>query len=408
MNERQDKVQISKRAEDFPESPIRKLNPLADRAKDQGVHVYHVNIGQPDIPTPDEFMEGVYGAEIDVLSYSPSQGERKTREALASYYRDHDIEVTPEQLMVTTGGSEAGLFAFYVTLEAGEEVLIPEPFYTNYRGFARMTGVDIQPIPTRKSDNFRLPGSETIEKLITEDTGALLLTNPSNPTGRVYSEEELSLAGDLARRHDLFLITDEVYREFVYGTGKARSSLEMEDMVERTVMIDSISKRLSGCGARIGTLVSKNDKVMESALKLGQSRLSPPTMGQLGLTNYLNSPAYPSAIREMIDRYEKRRDVLVEGLSKIDGIDYGEPEGAFYIMVGLPVENAERFVRWMLTDFRDDGETVMMAPGEGFYQTPRKGEDQVRLSYVLNREELARVGELLKKGLTRYGDMEKT
>lgn len=393
---------LPKRASKFPASPIRKLNPLAERAKRDGTHVYHVNIGQPDIRTPKEFMEGIQEAGIEVLSYSPSKGKRETLEALAGYYSDHGIDLEPEELMVTTGGSEAGVFAFYTTMEAGAEVLIPEPFYTNYRGFARMTGVSIKPIPTEESEDFSLPEKDEIEKLISEESGAILLTNPSNPTGRVYSEKELQMAGELAQKHDLFLITDEVYREFVYGPEEATSSLDLEGLEDRAVMIDSISKRLSGCGARIGTLASRNQEVMDSALKLGQARLSPPTMGQLGLTNYLNSPAYPSAIDKMIERYKKRRDVLVEKLSRIDGIDYGEPEGAFYLMVSLPVEDAEDFVRWMLNDFRDNGETVMMAPGEGFYQTPGKGIDQVRLSYVLNQEELDRVGELLKKGLARY------
>lgn len=399
---------ISRRAEDFPASPIRKLNPLAKRAKRNGVHVYHVNIGQPDILTPTEFMEGIQNADIEVLSYSPSKGEDKTLKSLADYYGDHGINLEPEELMVTTGGSEAGVFAFYTTLEAGEEVLIPEPFYTNYRGFARMTGVDIKPIPTKESEDFKLPEKGEIEKLLTEKSGAILLTNPSNPTGRVYSKDELQLTGELAQEHDLFLITDEVYREFVYGPEEAISSLDLEGLEDRAVMVDSISKRLSGCGARIGALASRNEEVMNSALKLGQARLSPPTMGQLGLTNYLNSPAYPSAIEEMIERYEKRRDVLVEKLSRIDGIEYGEPQGAFYLMISLPVEDAEDFVRWMLTDFRADGETVMMAPGEGFYQTPGMGTNQVRLSYVLKREELERVGDILKKGLAKYRNTDRT
>ena len=395
-------VEISRRASGFPESPIRKLNPLADRAKERGVRVYHVNIGQPDISTPEEFMNGIREAELDVLSYSPSKGIRKVLESLNRYYDDQGIDIDPENLMITTGGSEAGLFAFYTALEPGEEILIPEPFYTNYRGFARMTGIDIKPIPTRREDAFELPERKEIEELITETTGALLLTNPSNPTGRVYTERELKMVKKIAIEHDLFLISDEVYREFAYGNTEPISALNLKGLEDRTIMIDSISKRLSVCGARIGALASRNEEVMNAALRLGQSRLSPPTMGQLGLANFLASSAYPSEIEGMINRYEKRRDLLLEELNRIKGVSFGKPDGAFYIMVELPVADSEDFVRWMLTDFRDQGETVMMAPGEGFYNTPGKGRNQVRLSYVLTREDLSRVAELIGKGLTEY------
>ncbi len=397
-----DSKKVSARALSFPESPIRKLYPLANRAKDQGVKVYHVNIGQPDIATPEEFMNGIREAELDVLSYSPSKGIKEVIESFLDYYSDQGIELNSEELMVTTGGSEAGLFAFYAALEQGEEILIPEPFYTNYRGFAQMTGVDIRPIPTNQADNFALPDLKDIENLISKRTGALLLTNPSNPTGRVYSEREIETVQQIVRENDLFLISDEVYREFAYGDTTPASALNLEGLEGRAIMIDSISKRLSGCGARIGTIASRNEEVMNSALRMGQSRLSPPTMGQLGLTNFLNSSAYPSEIVEMIDRYKKRRNTLLEELDRIEGLSFGKPDGAFYLMVGLPVEDAETFVRWMLTNFRDDGETAMMAPGEGFYNTPGKGKDQVRLSYVLNRKDLVRVAELIKKGLNQY------
>ncbi|MBS3786820.1 pyridoxal phosphate-dependent aminotransferase [Candidatus Bipolaricaulota bacterium] len=396
------KPKISTRASSFPESPIRKLNPLADRAKNEGTKVYHVNIGQPDIPTPKEFLDGIKEAGIEVLSYSPSKGIRKVLESLAGYYSDQGININPEEIMITTGGSEAGLFAFYTALEQGSEILIPEPFYTNYRGFARMTGVNIKPISTERVNNFALPDTGEIENLITEETGALLLTNPSNPTGRVYSEREINTVKNLVRENDLFLISDEVYREFAYRDTRPVSAINLEGIENRAIMIDSISKRLSGCGARIGTLVSRNEKIMNAALRLGQARLSPPTMGQLGLARFLNSSSYPSAIEEMINRYEKRRDTFLEELDGIEGLRFGKPDGAFYLMVSLPVENAETFVRWMLTDFRARGETVMMAPGEGFYDTPGKGKDEVRLSYVLNRENLERVAELIEKGLTQY------
>lgn len=396
------RVELSTRAANFPESPIRKLNPLADRAKKEGAKVYHVNIGQPDIPTPERFMEGIRNSEVQVLSYSPSKGIKKVLESLVGYYRDQDIHLDIDDLMVTTGGSEAGLFAFYVALEPGSEILIPEPFYTNYRGFARMAGVDIKPIPTRRENNFALPEKKKIEELISENTGALLLTNPSNPTGRVYTERETEMVRNLVLENDLFFISDEVYREFSYGDTRPKSALNLKGIEDRAIMIDSISKRLSSCGARIGTLASRNEDVMKAALRLGQSRLSPPTMGQLGLSHFLDSPNYSSVIDEMIDRYEGRRDVLLDGLAGIEGLSFGKPDGAFYLMVELPVEDAETFVRWMLTDFRDDGETVMMAPGEGFYNTPGTGKDQIRLSYVLNKDDLVRVADLIEKGLARY------
>ena len=395
-------VKISGRASDFPESPIRKLNPLADRAKDEGVKVYHVNIGQPDIATPEKFIDGMRNADIEVLSYSPSKGIREVLDSLVGYYGDQGIDVTREEIMVTTGGSEAGLFAFYAALDEGAEILIPEPFYTNYRGFARMVGVKIVPVPTKRSENFRLPEKGKIDQLITERTGAMLLTNPSNPTGRVYSEQEIAMVKDIVQENNLFLISDEVYREFSYGTTSPVSALNLEGIENRAIMIDSISKRLSSCGARIGTIGSRNEEIMRGALKLGQSRLSPPTMGQLGLANFLNDPDYESEIEAMISRYESRRDQLLDGLNKIDGLNFGRPDGAFYLMVDLPVRDAEDFVSWMLTDFRLDGETVMMAPGEGFYNTPGKGKSQVRLSYVLNRSDLKRVAELIKEGLSRY------
>ncbi len=394
--------EISSRAGLFPSSPIRKLNPLADKAKNEGVVVHHVNIGQPDIPTPTEFMKGIRETEIEVLSYSPSRGKQGALRKLQGYYEDHDINLNLEDLMITVGGSEAGIFAFYIALEPGDEILIPEPFYTNYRGFAKMTGVKITPIPTTKENNFALPEGNKIEKLVSKDTSAILLTNPSNPTGRVFSEKEMKLVKQIVQDNDLFLISDEVYREFVYTDKEAISALNLKGIEDQTIMIDSISKRLSGCGARIGTLASKNEKIMQSALKLGQSRLSPPTMGQIGLAAFLDSPKYPKAIKDMVKTYGERRNVLLEELSKINGVDFGKPEGAFYIMLSLPVENAEKFVKWMLRDFRQDGETVMMAPGQGFYDSSEKGKSEVRLSYVLKKNTLSRVANLIKKGLKEY------
>jgi len=393
---------ISERATRFPASPIRKLNPLADKAKQEGVKVYHVNIGQPDILTPEEFFRGMDESEIDVLSYSPSEGIDDVLQALKGYYNDSGITLEDGELMITVGGSEAGHFAFYIGLDPGQEILIPEPFYTNYRGFARLSGAEIKPIPSSPEDGFSLPARSVIEDMVTDRTGAVLLTNPSNPTGRVYTEEELNTVREIVLEYDLFFISDEVYREFVYGDAEARSVFDLDGLEEHGVMIDSISKRLSACGARIGVIASHNSQFMNAALRLGQSRLSPPTMGQLGLLNYLESGDYPREIEEMVDRYRERRDVLVAELGKIPGLKFSRPQGAFYLMVDLPVENSEDFVRWMLEDFRDNGETVMMAPAEGFYYTSGKGKSEVRLSYVLNRCSLERVAELIGMGLEKY------
>lgn len=395
---------ISSRALEFPESPIRKLNPIARKAEKGGAKLYKVNIGQPDIATPAEFIRGMQEADLDVLSYSPSNGIEEVRESLSSYYEDCGIDINPEELIITVGGSEAELFAFFVGLEQGQKILVPEPFYTNYRGFAKTSDTALSAIPTSPSEGFHLPSRESIEELIDDRTGAILLTNPSNPTGKVYSEQELSMVRDIAVENDLLFISDEVYREFVYDGRESISILQLEGTEKLGVMIDSISKRLSVCGARIGVIASRNERFMDSALRLSQARLSPPTMGQLGLVNFLNSSQYPDEIEKMVARYEKRRDTLLTALEDIPGVEFSWPHGAFYIMVKLPVRNAEDFVRWMITDFRHDGESVMMAPGAGFYNTEGKGESQVRISYVLNREDLRQVGNLIGMGLEEYSD----
>ncbi len=394
----------STRAAQFPESPIRKLNPLSEKAEAEGVHLYHLNIGQPDIPTPDEFFAGITDSDVDVLSYSPSPGLPEVREALVRYYGDHGIDLQADEIIVTVGGSEAGLFAFYVALEPGGEVLVPEPFYTNYRGFAKMSGTELSPVPSSAKDDFRLPDSKELDDLVSEYTGALLLTNPSNPTGRVYTKDELERARDVALENDLFLITDEVYREFVYDGKQARSIFQLDGIDDRGVMIDSISKRLSVCGARIGVIASRNRRFLDAALRLSQARLSPPTLGQLGLRNFLNSSEYPSAIDEMVRRFERRRDVLLDEVRDIPGVDFSRPGGAFYLMVDLPVEDADDFARWMITDFRHQNESVALAPGAGFYATPGKGKSQVRISYVLNRDDLRRAAELIGVALSEYTD----
>ena len=397
---------ISNTALSIPPSPIRKLKPLADEARNKGKEIYHINIGQPDIHTPEAFMEGVKNADVEVLSYSPSQGIDHVVEALKEYYKRHSINLETEELIITTGGSEAGIFALMATLDRGDEVIVPEPFYTNYRGFSKMVGGEIVPLTTRPEENFRLPEAEKIENLITPRTKAIMITNPSNPTGVVYKEDELEMLKDLVLENDLFLIADEVYREFVYGDVKTKSVLQLEGLEDNAIMTDSISKRFSACGARVGAIASRNKKLMKNVLHMAQTRLSPPTFGQLGMANMLRSRDYEQEMKDMIREYEKRRNTIMEGLNDIPGVVFGKPEGAFYIVVKLPVKDSEDFVKWMLTDFEENGETVMMAPASGFYGTEGKGSDEVRLSYVLREKDLSRCCQLIKRGLEEYEKVE--
>jgi len=379
--------------------------PLADRAKRAGKRIYHLNIGQPDIPTPEEFLEGYYHAPR-VLAYSPSPGLEEAREALTFYYHGFGIELDREELIVTIGGSEAVTFALLTTMDPGDQVIIPEPFYGPYNGYAEIAGVEIVPLTTKASEGFRLPPREEIEAKITTKTKAILITNPGNPTGMVYTKEELELLRELALEHDLFIISDEVYREFVYDDLKHVSILEIPELEEHAILADSISKRFSACGARIGALASRNKDVMAAVNRLAQTRLSPPTAGQLGLIHYLNSPAYPRKTLEMIAEFRRRRDLLYAELLKIPGISCIKPQGAFYIMAQLPVADSEAFTRWLLTEFERQGETVMLAPGAGFYRTPGLGLNEARIAYVLNGEELARALWLLREALAEYIPLE--
>jgi len=392
---------ISARAYAVQPSPIRKLKPLADQAKRAGKHVYHLNIGQPDIPTPKEFIRGFQEAQIDVLSYSPSQGIEEALAALVRYYKGHGIKLSQEELNITVGGSEAVIFAMLAVADQGDEIIIPEPFYTNYNGYAEMAGVNIVPIETRAEDGFRLPARKEIEAKISARTKAIMITNPGNPTGVVYTEDELMRLRELALKYDLFLISDEVYREFVYDGLKHISVMQLDDLEEQAILVDSISKRFSACGARIGVLASRNKRIMEAVLKFAQARLSPPTLGQLGLINLLNSD-YTKVVAGMIGEFQKRRDLVFEELVKIPGIICSKPQGAFYIIAKLPVEDAEEFTKWLLTDFALDGETVMLAPATEFYKTEDKGKDEVRIAYVLKREALKRAMRCLKEGLEEY------
>ena len=391
----------SNRGRTLESPPTRGLKPLADRAKQEGKTIYHLNIGQPDIPTPREFVAG-FKEVPSVLAYSPSQGLDKARESLVGYYRGHDIELLRDEIIVTVGASEAIVFALMVALDPGDEVIIPEPFYPNYKTYAKQGGIDIVPLATDVETGFRLPTREVIESLITPRTKAILLSNPGNPTGSVYTEDEAATLRKIVLQHDLFLISDEVYREFVYDGSKHVSVLTLEGLEPHAILVDSISKRFSSCGARIGALASRNKEVMEAVLKLAQARTSPPTAGQLGLIRFLSSPEYPKKVTEMVEPFRRRRDALLSALQEIPGITCRRPSGAFYLTVRLPVDDSEEFVRFMLNDFDLDGETVMVAPGAGFYATEGMGHDEVRIAYVLEEPKLVRAVEVLKAGLEAF------
>jgi len=393
---------VSKRTQELKGSPIRRLVPLAVAAKKRGIHVYHLNIGQPDIPTPRSFMEGIRSANIDVLSYAPAYGIPATIEALLRFYANMGVELTEEELRVTIGGSEAFVFALQATCNPGDEVLIPEPFYPNYYGHALMNGIKVVPITTRIEDGFHLPPIDEIEALVTPRTKAILFSNPANPTGVAYTRDELQGVADLALKHDLYVISDEPYRELMYD-GEAVGILEFPELREHAILVDSISKRLSACGARIGCLVTRNREVMTSINKLCMIRLSAPTFEQLGLVAFLNDPNYKRAIDAMQTKFHSRRDTLYEALQTIPGGISRKPEGAFYVFVKFPqLDDSEEFVKFMMNEFNLDGETTMVAPGAGFYASAGVGNDEVRIAYVLEEHKLVRAVEVLKAGLEAY------
>jgi len=397
-----EKLTISKRARDTQFSPIRKLKPLADRALKAGKSIYNLNIGQPDIPTPESFLEGIKRPP-KVLAYSPSQGLDEAVEALISYYEDQNIPLQREELVITAGGSEAILFALLAVTDPGAEVLTPEPFYTNYSSYATMAAVALIPLETRPDDGFRLPQRAEIEAKITQRTRAILICNPNNPTGTVYSREELEMLRQIVLERDLFLISDEVYREFVYDGLAHTSVLQLEGLEEQAILVDSISKRFSACGARVGAIASRNAEIMQAALKFAQARLSPPTLGQLGLINFLKSSSYREQVTQMIEEFRRRRDLVCDEIQKIPQAFCLKPQGAFYLIVRLPVDDAERFCSWLLAEFELEGETVMLAPATDFYATPGKGRDEVRIAYVLDRERLKRAMRIIRAGLEAYG-----
>ncbi len=393
-------MNISKRGIEIQESPIRKLKPYADKAIAAGVRVYFINIGQPDIVTPQPVWDAFKNCQDKVLSYGPAQGFQDLRQAIADYFTGYNIDLNAENVLITVGGSEAIQFAFNVVSDPGEEIIIPEPFYTNYNGYESSANVKIVPLTLNVADGFRLPPSEEIEAKISDKTKAILLCSPNNPTGTVYTAEELDRIVNLAKQYDLFLIADEVYKEFVYDGATHKSILEYDEIRDRAIVIDSISKRFSCCGARIGALITRNQEVYQAALKFAQARLCPPTMEQrAALAAYRMGKDYFEPVRK---EYQKRRDILCEELKDIPGIIMHKPQGAFYIIVRLPIKDSEHFVRWMLTDFRLDNETSMVAPAQGFYSSSGRGTNEVRIAYVLKEEDLKRAITVLKAGIQEY------
>ncbi len=387
----------------MPESPIRKLVPYADMAKKKGHKVYHLNIGQPDIKTPEIAIRAVKNIDIKVLEYSHSAGFESYRIKLSQYYKNHGLPVDVADIIITTGGSEALLFALGTTMDPGDEIIIPEPFYANYNGFATASGVNVVPVISSIDEGFALPPISHFEQLITPRTKAILICNPGNPTGYLYSKDEIDQLAALVKKHDLFLIADEVYREFTYDGDVHHSVMNVEGLENHAIMIDSVSKRYSMCGARIGCIVSKNREVMAAAMKFAQARLSPPTFAQIASEAALQTPQ--SYFDEVISEYRERRDVLVEELSKIDGVKVAKPKGAFYCIASLPVANADDFAQWLLEFYDLNGETVMIAPAAGFYSTPGVGQNEVRIAYVLKKDDLVRSVQILKQALIEYNSL---
>ncbi|MCD5414417.1 MAG: pyridoxal phosphate-dependent aminotransferase [Clostridiales bacterium] len=398
-------MHLSNRITSMQESPIRKLIPYALQAKKEGKKVYHLNIGQPDIETPASFMQSIRDFDKKVIAYSLSQGSPELIEAIIKYYKKYDMHFEQDEILITNGGSEALLFSIIAVADAGDELLIPEPFYTNYNGFSSAVNVKVAPITCKAEDGFHLPTRKEIENLIKPRTKAIVLSNPGNPTGVVYTKEEINMLASLTKEYNLFIIADEVYREFVYDDLGYTSFGNIEEIEDRVIIVDSVSKRYSACGARIGSIASKNKELMKQILKLCQGRLCVPTLEQIGATKLYGTPN--SYFEEVIGEYEKRRNIVHESLNDMQGVLCEKPTGAFYVIAKLPIENAEDFVIWMLKDFDVDGETVMLAPAEGFYATKGLGRDEVRIAYVLNETDLKKAMSILKIGLDKYSKISK-
>ena len=391
---------LSEKAILMPASPIRKLVPYSEKAKTQGITVYHLNIGQPDIETPEVALNAVKNLDRKVIEYSHSAGFESYRNALSAYYVKNGIRVSPEDIIITTGGSEALIFGFMTTCNPGDEVIIPEPFYANYNGFAVTAGINVVPVTATIESGFALPPITEIEKKITSKTKGIVICNPGNPTGYLYSKEELEQLRDLVKKYDLFLFADEVYREFCYDGAVPFSVMNLDGIENNVIMIDSVSKRYSMCGARIGALISKNKEVMAAALKFGQARLSPPTIDQIAAEAALNTPQ--SYFDNVVHEYVQRRNIMIQGLNSIPGVFCPNPSGAFYCVAKFPVDDAEKFCQWLLEDFSYEGQTVMMAPANGFYATKGAGLQEARIAYVLNQEDLKNAVICLEKALEVY------
>ena len=391
---------ISERAVEMPQSPIRKLAPLAAAAENRGIKIYHLNIGQPDLKTPEEGLDVLRHSGREILEYSPSQGFLSYRRKLVDYYNRYNIHLTPDDIIVTTGGSEAVFFAFMSCLNPGDEIIVPAPAYANYMAFAISAGARIRTVSTTIEEGFSLPKVEKFEELINDRTRAILICNPNNPTGYLYTRREMNQIRDLVKKHDLYLFSDEVYREFIYTGSPYISACHLEGIEQNVILIDSVSKRYSECGIRIGALITKNEEVRSAVMKFCQARLSPPLLGQLVAEASIDTSA--DYLREMYDEYVERRNCLIDGLNKIPGVYSPIPMGAFYTMARLPIDDAERFCAWCLEEFSYENETVMMAPGAGFYTTPGAGHNEVRIAYVLNKHDLERALFLLARALEAY------
>ena len=391
---------ISTKGNLMPESPIRKLVPYAEKAKQKGIKVFHLNIGQPDIETPKNAINAVKNADIKILAYSKSEGDLVLREKISEYYKTFNVLVSSSEIIVTSGASEALLFSIGSIMDPNDEIIIPEPFYANYNGFSVANGVKIVPIFSSIDDNFSLPNIEEFENLITDKTKAILICNPNNPTGYVYSKEELKRLIKIVKKHNLFLIVDEVYREFTYDGISHTSIMEFNEISENAIVIDSVSKRYSMCGARIGCIISKNKEFLNTAMKFAQARLSPPSLAQIASTAAMDTGK--DYFEKIIEEYNKRRVVLIKGLKDIPGVKVSEPKGAFYCVAELPVDDSEDFAKWLLESYNLNKKTIMIAPAGGFYSTPNTGNKQVRIAYVLNENDLKDSIEILKKGLIEY------
>ncbi len=391
---------ISTKGNQLPASPIRKLVPFAEKAKSEGVKIYHLNIGQPDIETPEEALSAVKSTPLKVIEYSHSAGNESYRRKLADYYQKHQIDVDHNDILITTGGSEALLFGIMTCLNPGDEIIIPEPFYANYLSFAMTAGAKVIPVKSTIDKGFALPPVESFEQLIGPNTKAIIISNPGNPTGYLYSKAELEKLREIVLKHDLYLFADEVYREFCYDGESFFSAMQLEGIEQNVILIDSVSKRYSMCGARIGALVTRNKEVIQTALKFAQARLSPPTFGQIASEAALDTPT--SYFERVVNEYVSRRDCLVHGLNKIEDVFCPMPKGAFYAMARLPIEDSDHFCQWLLEEFRYKNATVMLAPATGFYSSPGAGKDEVRIGYVLKKEDLEQCVEILREALKIY------